>query len=218
MIEIEGLAVEDVVMVLTSKALPTMVSEGGSGDWSANEDRLRRCRWLVAVRNRHSDWSEGHEDHGTAFLIGRIVGVKPGVDISERFVIVFDRYAELNLPDRWPGHRNPVAYSSLEKLGIDPAQLEWKDFPGYSKISARQFRLAESDKITLKLAFLDCLMTLTLMGSDAIGIWVDSFEFQSLISAPVYGSKEPYEIRGDGYRPSMFIPFSQVQYILREES
>ena len=68
---------DDVVMVLTSKSIETMVSDGGSGNWRANEDKIRRCRWVVAARNRHSDWSEGNEDHGTAFLIGRVVGVRP---------------------------------------------------------------------------------------------------------------------------------------------
>src|SRR5580692_1750476 len=108
---------DDVVMVLTSKCFETMVAEGGSGNWKANEDRIRRCRWVVAVRNRHSDWSEGKEEHGTAFLIGRVVGVKPSrhEDESDRLVIVFDRYATLNKPNAWPaGHRNPVAYSSLK--------------------------------------------------------------------------------------------------------
>jgi hypothetical protein len=120
----------DTVMVLTSKSFETMIREGGSGNWKANEESVRRCKWLVAVRNRHSDWSEGKEDHGTAFLIGRIVGVKPSPKPG-RLVIVFDQYAVLDRPATWPaGFRNPVAYTSLKDLGLKSDELKWKVFPG----------------------------------------------------------------------------------------
>jgi hypothetical protein len=128
---------DEVVMVLTSKSFETMRAEGGSGNWRANEESIRRCRWLVAVRNRHSDWSQGDEDHGTAFLIGRVVGVKPSLHPEEkdRLVIVFDRYAQLRKERAWPsGHRNPVAYTTLKALGIQPDTLEWKDFTQRSRL------------------------------------------------------------------------------------
>jgi hypothetical protein len=125
---------KDVVMVLTSKCLGTMLAEGGSGNWKANEDRIRRCRWIVAVRNRHTDWSEGKEEHGTAFLVGRVAGVKISAEHEDRLVIVFDRYAALNAPNVWPnGFRNPVCYTTLEDLGINSEELKWKEFPGSSR-------------------------------------------------------------------------------------
>lgn len=121
------------VMVLTSKSFETMVAEGGSGNWRANEESIRRCSYVVTVRNRHTDWSQGLEDHGTAFLVGRVVGVKPSPKYPERLVIVFDRFAILDKANAWPtGARNPVSYSDLETLGIDPDKLKWEDFPGYS--------------------------------------------------------------------------------------
>lgn len=120
---------KDAVMVLTSKSLETMIREGGSGDWRAKEDNIRRCPWIIAVRNRHSAWSEGEEDHSTAFLIGRISGVTSS-SRSGRLVIQFDQYALLSIPNVWPeGHRNPVAYGDLQDLGIDPDSLKWQDFP-----------------------------------------------------------------------------------------
>jgi hypothetical protein len=109
-----------------------MFSEGGSGNWRANEDKIRRCKWIVAARNRHTDWSEGDEEHGSAFLIGSIVGVKSSEYKKQldRLVIVFNRYAKLDKPKVWPNnHRNPVAYTNLKALGIDEGQLKWKDFP-----------------------------------------------------------------------------------------
>jgi hypothetical protein len=124
------------VMVLTSKSFETMIAEGGSGNWRANEESVRRCSYVVAVRNRHTDWSQGLEDHGTAFLIGRVVGVKPSPKYPERIVIQFDRFATLDKPNSWPtGIRNPVSYSDLDNLGIDPEKLDWQEFPGYSPTS-----------------------------------------------------------------------------------
>lgn len=138
---------KDVVMLLTSKSLDTMFSEGGSGNWKANENRIRRCRWIVAARNRHTDWSQGKEDHGTAFLIGRVVGVKPSSEYEDRLVIVFDRYASLNMPNVWPsGYRNPVCYTSLEKLGVNSEELEWKDFPGNSQATIAQSKERKSER------------------------------------------------------------------------
>jgi hypothetical protein len=119
----------DTVMVFTSKSLKTMKIEGGSGNWAANKRRVEHVKWLVATRNHKSNWTQGDEEHGSAFLIGRVTGVMPASAPEEgRFVIVFDRFAELNIPKAWTNNRNPVAYTSLNTLGIDPDKLDWKDF------------------------------------------------------------------------------------------
>lgn len=119
----------DVVMVFTSKSLETMKQEGGSGNWAAKKDRIKHARWIVATRNQKSGWTQGEEGHGSAFLIGRVSGIKSApAPESNRFVIVFDRYAELKVANAWTGDRNPVAYTDLATLGINPDELEWKDF------------------------------------------------------------------------------------------
>jgi hypothetical protein len=120
---------KDVVMVFTSKSLQTMREEGGSGNWAANKDRLRHAKWIVATRNQNSGWTQGDEGHKHAFLIGRVSGIKPApVPEQNRFVIVFDQFAELNIPNAWTGSRNPVAYTDLKTLNIDVDKLEWKPF------------------------------------------------------------------------------------------
>ncbi len=119
----------DTVMVFTSKSLETMKQEGGSGNWAANKDRIKHAKWIVATRNQKSGWTQGTEGHGSAFLIGRVSGIKPSpAPENNRFVIAFDRYAELDLPNKWTGDRNPVAYTDLATLGINPDELEWKEF------------------------------------------------------------------------------------------
>jgi len=121
---------KDTVMVFTSKSLETMKLEAGTGNWAGKEERLRHTKWVVATRNLRSSWTQGDEPHGSAFLIGRISGVKAAsAPESERFVIQFDRYADLSIPNAWTNNRNPITYTSLSALGIDPENLEWKEFP-----------------------------------------------------------------------------------------
>ena len=121
--------VTNVVMVFTSKSLETMLHEGGSGNWAANKDRIKHAKWIVATRNQKSSWTQGTEGHGSAFLIGHVCGIKPApAPEQDRSVIIFDRYADLDLANAWTGSRNPVAYTDLKTLGIDPEALQWKPF------------------------------------------------------------------------------------------
>lgn len=121
-------AMKDVVMVFTSKSLATMQKEGGSGNWAANKDRLMHAKWIVATRNEKSSWAEGGEEHGSAFMIGRISGIKAAPSPEQtRFVVSFDRYASLSIANAWTGSRNPVTYTDLTTLGIDPESLQWKE-------------------------------------------------------------------------------------------
>lgn len=122
-------AMKDVLMVFTSKSLETMQREGGSGNWAANKDRLKHAKWIVATRNEKSNWTQGNEEHGTAFMIGRISGIKAAPSPEQkRFVVSFDKYAKLNISNAWTGSRNPVTYTDLATLGINPETLEWKEF------------------------------------------------------------------------------------------
>jgi hypothetical protein len=126
---------KDAVMVFTSKSVETMRGEGGTGNWAAKEERLKHAKWVIATRNHKSDWAQGEEPHGSAFLIGRISGVKAAPAPEEsRFVIQFDRFAVLDVPNAWTNNRNPVAYTSLDVLGIDPDKLEWKPFEIQNKV------------------------------------------------------------------------------------
>ena len=119
----------DVLMVFTSKSLATMQQEGGSGNWAANKDRLRHAKWIVATRNEKSNWAEGPEAHGSAFMIGRVSGIKSApAPEQNRFVVSFDKYAGLDIPNAWTGSRNPVTYTDLATLGINPDALGWKEF------------------------------------------------------------------------------------------
>ncbi len=121
----------DTVVVFTGKNLEAMFEVGGSGDWKANEDSLKKCQYIVAVANTsHLDINRHvGTKHGHAFMVGRIVGVVDAPEIPGRKIIQFDEYAEIDVPDAWGGQRNPVRYTSLSEFGLSHDELEWIPFP-----------------------------------------------------------------------------------------
>ena len=58
-------------------------------------------------------------------MIPRCSSQSVGCHPSEgnRIVINISKYAEINVPQAWPGNRNPVTYTSLDELGIGLANL-----------------------------------------------------------------------------------------------
>jgi hypothetical protein len=76
--------------------------------------------------------TEGPEDHGSAFLIGRISDVVRSPfadDQEERWLVRLDQFARVSIPNVWDGSRNPVRYTTLEELGIDPGTLRFEPAP-----------------------------------------------------------------------------------------
>jgi hypothetical protein len=118
--------VESVIKVFTGKSLETMLSEGGIGPWKLDQDRASACLYVVAVRNMNGAGDDKGVDHRTAFMIGKISEI---LESGDRHVIAFGEYATLAIPNAWEGSRNPVAYTNLEKLKIDPTTLEWRKRP-----------------------------------------------------------------------------------------
>lgn len=116
----------DTLMVFSGKGLNTMIKAGGCGDWKLDQDRARRRRYLVAVRNQHAPWSEMDVPHCVAWLVATVRDV---VEASDgRWCVRLDQYALINKPFPW-GSRNPVAYTRLDELEIEPGGLQWKAFP-----------------------------------------------------------------------------------------
>ncbi|WP_369721073.1 hypothetical protein AB8Z38_28930 [Bradyrhizobium sp. LLZ17] len=127
---------EEVVVVFTAKSIEQILAEGGTSSWRLDRNHARQCDYAVCTRNAHADWVEGAEPHHTAFMIGKVSGVAPSGD-NGRFLVQFSEYAKISIPDAWKGGRNPVSYSSLADLGIDPTQLDWQPMPQGPSGSAR---------------------------------------------------------------------------------
>ena len=115
------------IAVFTGKPLETLLAHGGSGPWVGAEERVKRQEYLVCIRKT----KPGTEDHGTAFLVGKIGGVrKHGFDRrgQQRWFFEISEYAVLRHPGQWEW-RNPVRYTTLEELGIELKKLKFKPAP-----------------------------------------------------------------------------------------
>jgi hypothetical protein len=124
----------DTVVVLTKRSEEEMLRIGGSGNWVANEERIKTCSYLIATWN-----GEEHEKpHGKAFLIGRGLSVVPSSE-EGRVIIRFQEFARLD-HGAWPGQRNPVAYMDLHEMNIDPSTLQWLPVRAESSEAASEIR------------------------------------------------------------------------------
>jgi hypothetical protein len=125
------------IAVFTANSRDEILQVGGSGSWVVAEKQARRRELLVCIRNAREVDFHDHEPHGTAFLVGRISGLKPyGTDRKgmQRFVIEISEYAVVDYPEAWGEWRNPVKYTTLEELGIDLKDLKFKPVPTPTKV------------------------------------------------------------------------------------
>jgi hypothetical protein len=125
------------IAVFTATSRAQILEIGGSASWVVAEKQARRREFLVCVRNARGVDFPDHEPHGTAFLIGRISDLKPfGHDKKgmQRWIIEISEYASVDYPEKWGEWRNPVKYTTLEELGIDPKHLKFKPVPTPTKV------------------------------------------------------------------------------------
>lgn len=127
---------DDALVVFTAKSSEQIIGEGGTSAWRLDRSHARRCDFVVCTRNAKSPWAEGHEDHHAAFLVGKVKDVVPSrlPEHEGRYLIQISEYAQVNVPDVWKGERNPVKYSTLRTLGIDPHDLKWIPMPKSSEM------------------------------------------------------------------------------------
>lgn len=118
------------IAVLTFKSREHILSVGGTCSWALNRANARKFEFAVCTRNANTREAEGPERHATAFLVGRISDVVPSPERPERWLIQLSEYAIVDIPNVWgKGWRNPVRYTSIEDLGIDPDTLNWQPMP-----------------------------------------------------------------------------------------
>ena len=124
---------KDAIAVFTARSPGQILKEGGSQAWVLNPARAKLASWLILTQNRHNpdhEFSDATEPHGSAFMVGRISGIsRSGDEPKTRWLIEIDEYAEVAVPDAWQHWRNPVRYTTLEEMGIDPRKLQFKPVP-----------------------------------------------------------------------------------------
>lgn len=121
---------KNVVVVFTARSPERIVREGGSQAWRLDAVRANRCEWLVCAQNRHHkdrEFSDATEPHGQFFLVGKISKIRDAdlVKYQGRYMIEMSEFAQVSIPGGWAGWRNPVRYTTLSELGIDPENLEF---------------------------------------------------------------------------------------------
>lgn len=125
----------DTILVLTARSPERIVREGGSQSWVLNVGRAKGCTYLVCAQNRHNpdhDFEDATEAHGAGFLIGKISKITRSQEYTkgERWHIGVGEYARIDKPGLWRGWRNPVRYTALDDLHIDPKKLKWQVLSG----------------------------------------------------------------------------------------
>jgi hypothetical protein len=116
-------------VIFTAKGTQRILREGGTSSWRLNPKNARQCAYAVCTRNAHASLVEGSEAHHSAFLVGKVRSVVTSPTEKNRYLIQFSEFARVAIPEVWKGDRNPVRYSTLEELGIDPSILNWEAMP-----------------------------------------------------------------------------------------
>ena len=118
----------EALVVFTGRGPARILQEGGSQAWVLDDRRARACEYIVCCQNRRDvDWAGASEPHGAAFLVGKVGNVVPAWDGAPgRFMVEIREFARIQIPNAWQGWRNPVRYTRLDELGIDPSQLTFE--------------------------------------------------------------------------------------------
>lgn len=119
---------EEVLVVFTAKSVEAILEAGGTQSWKLDRGHAKRCRHAILCRNAYTDWGDGKEPHGTAFMIGLIADVVPSAD-DGRWLVTFDQYARIDLPNIWKGWRNPIRYTTFEELGVSLEAVQFQPMP-----------------------------------------------------------------------------------------
>lgn len=120
---------EEVLAVFTAQSVERCLKNGGTQSWKLDRGHAKRCRYVILCRNAYTNWGDGKEPHGTAFMIGRIADVVPSRDNKDRWLVTFDQYARIDLPNIWKGWRNPIRYTTFEELGVSLEGIQFQPMP-----------------------------------------------------------------------------------------
>lgn len=134
---------EKAIAVLDRKSFDEMRREGGVGYWFAKESNVLDCEYVVATVNKRL-WKDAPWEHGTAYFIGRISGIRRR---DTRLLILVSEYLPLEVPEAWQHSgvqgSNAIRYLTLQELGIKPKDLarQWRPWPSES---AKPLSIAEA--------------------------------------------------------------------------
>lgn len=113
---------ENTIITFTRNQLQEIKEKGYDYSWILNKQRAEKCKYLVCC---HSEGAK-RRDAFLVALINRIRQVDNDVKGNARWAIDISEYANIDLPNVWQGWQNPVHYTSLDELGIEPSSIRFK--------------------------------------------------------------------------------------------
>lgn len=121
-------------VVFTFKSIEHICSDGGTQSWRMHQSHFGAFDYVICARNRRHPGVEGPEEHGSAFLIGKVRDIVPSSEpyrpAKPRFLIRMTEAAIIrHKPNFWQWGRWPTHYDDLNALGIDPASYDFKPLP-----------------------------------------------------------------------------------------
>jgi hypothetical protein len=103
----------DSVMVYTENSLVDCIERGGIAWWTIGARAVDKIKYVVVTQ-------KGGIDDKVATFIAKVTGhIKHPDPRENRVMFTFQEYAEIHVPNAWPGNRNPVNYlegGRLEKF------------------------------------------------------------------------------------------------------
>ena len=141
---------EESVIVFTYKDTNTLLKFNGSQSWKLDSRRVSKCKYIICVNNAKHPLSQNSNNHGFSFLVGKIKDVSKALEtnLEDRWIIEFNEYAEVIIPDFWKGLRNPVNYIDTKMININFNDLEFR------KVPERDFKFI-SEHIEMENKFFD---------------------------------------------------------------
>jgi hypothetical protein len=127
-------ASEQAAVVFTFKSIEHICAVGGTQSWRMHQSHFGTFDYVICARNRRREDVEGPEEHGSAFLIGKVRDIVPSTEHDDpekpRFLIRMTEAAIIrDKPGFWQWGRWPTHYDSLDALGIDPSDYDFKPLP-----------------------------------------------------------------------------------------
>jgi len=126
------------LIVFTAKTAEMIHEQGGTRSWVLSATSMRDVRYVVCTRNSDRAYDEEcgprTEAHGSAFLVGKVSGLKQVDERNgrKRYLVQMSEYARVSVDDFWAHDRNPTRYTDTDTLrerGIDVDKLDWLPMP-----------------------------------------------------------------------------------------
>lgn len=124
------------VLVMTNTPKHELIRTGAVEVTRINPIRVKKTEYVICCRHAHMA-PYGPEAHGSAFLVGRISGIRMPTITRPKWLIQFDAVLEVDIPNFWRGDLNPIRYLEFDMKEI---------LRGYTFNALREDRVTKDKK------------------------------------------------------------------------